>query len=73
MKVGIENCMGIEEVYSRNFKVTLKNGKKIWMNMDRNEIKDEQALAILQKVMNGQYINTIGERNINKILKKINY
>lgn len=43
------------------------------MSFDRNEITDENSLLLLNKVINGQKINTLGNKNINKLFKKTNY
>lgn len=73
MSIDIDNCIGLDEIFSRNYKLSLKNGKSLYMSFDRNEITDENSLLLLNKVINGQKINTLGNKNINKLFKKTNY
>jgi hypothetical protein len=69
--VDIAGCAGMDEVYSSNFKLSVP-GKTIYLNLERNEMKNEQIVALLQKVINGYCINTIGDKNLNRLLKKPN-
>lgn len=73
MTIDIDNCIGLDEMFNRNYKLTLRNGKLLYMSLDRNEITDENSLLLLNKVISGQKINTLGNKNINKLFKKTNY
>ena len=68
--VDISKCNGMDEVFSHNYRLDIPGIKRIYLNLERNEIKDERLISLLQKVVNGFYINTLGEMNLNKILKK---
>jgi hypothetical protein len=67
--VNVNDCYGLDEIYSKNFRLSIKNSKDLFLNMDRNEIKDEQLLTLLSKVIDGYSINTIGDKNLNKFIK----
>lgn len=60
----------MDEVFNHNFRLAIPGSKTLYLNLERNELKDEISTSLLQKVLNGFYINTVGEKNLNKLLKK---
>ncbi|OMJ79210.1 hypothetical protein SteCoe_20811 [Stentor coeruleus] len=70
LKIDIGKCTGLDEIYSQNYRLNIPGNKTLYLNLDRNEMMDDKMVGLLHKVLNGFYINTLGEKNINKLFKK---
>lgn len=65
----IKHCRGLEEITSYNYKLQAPGYKSIYVNLYRNEIQEPNLSSLFNKVLHGYYVNTLGDKNINKISK----
>lgn len=66
--IDISMCKGLEEIFKHNYKLILPKWT-LYVNLYRNEITEENLLVLLKRTLSGSYVNTVGNMNLNKIIK----
>ena len=68
--IPIEHLRFPEETASSFYRVSVPEVGTLFINFQNNEITDEQAKSLLPRVMQGYYVNTLGNINLNKVIRK---